>query len=523
MRFSKGMAWLLAAAIGIVGVADPSQPPLAAQDAGDDGSVSDDDSDEVSDSLDGGDIGDPDDLADPGEQDAGDVDIGDIDPVDIDPVDDDAGADADISDNDIAGDDAGDDDADDAGDDDTGDDDTGDDDTGDDENDRGVDDDVDDNVDDNDDDDAGGGDSSAWEVAEAEAERAELDERDRIDTDRDGFRYRRGEFIALDLSADDLAELRGNGFELIASEKLAAVSGTLLLLRGPVGLSDEASLDAIGSIFDPDSFGYNHLFDSSAVQTRRKRGGTVPQRFACGCKIGLIDTGVASGLQYFKHVSLVQRAFNGKVVRPQLHGTAVAHLMAGTKNKPSRLTKIYVADIFSGPRATSGSSYALIKALDWMAAQGVPVINVSLSGPRNPAVASAVARIARRGHVIVAAAGNDGPAAPPVFPGAYNGVIGVTAVDGEDRVYRYANRGDYVHFSALGVAVTAIDAKGAVRDATGTSFAAPVIAARLAAQLRTPDSAAAQRAIQALEAEARDLGPKGRDPIYGAGLIRGQN
>jgi len=257
------------------------------------------------------------------------------------------------------------------------------------------------------------------------------------------------------------------------------------------------------------------------VKTARKRGAKVPQRAACGCEIGLIDTGVATNLAYFKHVALVQRAFNGKAPQPQarLHGTAVAHLMAGTTRHSASATKIYVADIFSGPRATSGSSYALIKALDWLAAQGVPVINISLSGPRNPAVASAVARITRRGHIIVAAAGNDGPAAPPVFPGAYDGVVGVTAVDGANRVYRYANRGAYVDFSARGVAVTAIDAKGALRDATGTSFAAPVIAARLAAQLRKPDVAASRQVIRNLEAQARDLGAPGRDPIYGAGLI----
>jgi subtilisin family serine protease len=297
------------------------------------------------------------------------------------------------------------------------------------------------------------------------------------------------------------------------------VDGTLLLLRGPPQLTSDASFDALDSIADPDSFGYNHLFDSSSVQTKRKRVSTVPERQACGCAIGLIDTGVATGLNYFKHVTLVQRAFNAKDPQAKLHGTAVAHLMAGTKRNTDRATKIFVADIFGGPRQNSGSSFALIKALDWLAAQGVPVINISLSGPRNPAVASAIARITRKGHTIVAAAGNDGPAAPPVFPGAYDGVIGVTAVDGANRIYRYANRGTYVDFSARGVAVTAIDAKGGVRDATGTSFAAPVIAARLAGQIRAPDSAAAHKAIRALEAEARDLGPPGRDPIYGVGLI----
>jgi hypothetical protein len=96
-------------------------------------------------------------------------------------------------------------------------------------------------------------------------------------------------------------------------------------------------------------------------------------------------------------------------------------------------------------------------------------------------------------------------------------------VDEANRVYRYANRGRHVDFSARGVAVPAIDAKGEVRDATGTSFAAPIIAARLARELRVPDAAAAQKAVRALEAEARDLGPPGRDPIYGAGLIGGGN
>jgi len=528
--------------------------PLSAQDAGDDDD-GDDAGDDAGDAAD--DVADPDD-ADPGEVDPGADDPGSDDDIGgDDPGGDDLGGD-DLGGDDLGGDDAGNDDGAAGGDDAGGDDGAGDDDgaTGSDDDDAagggdddnsgtgGGDDDDNSGPGSGDDDDGGSdditddrGDSDdagdddldddpgQWESigGESEAARAELDARDRIDLDSEGFRYRRGEFIALDLAPDDLAELTSSGFEVIAREQLAAVDGTLLLLRGPAQLSGEAALDTLETIADPDSFGYNHLFDSSSVQTKRARTNTVPDRQACGCDIGLIDTGVATGLAYFKHVTLVQRAFNAKDPLAKLHGTAVAHLMAGTTRSPARATKIYVADIFGGPRETSGSSFALIKALDWLAAQSVPVINISLSGPRNPAVAKAIARVTRKGHTIVAAAGNDGPAAPPVFPGAYEGVIGVTAVDGANRVYRYANRGTYVDFSARGVAVPAIDAKGAVRDATGTSFAAPIIAARLARQLRSPDNAAAQKAIRALEAEARDLGPPGRDTIYGAGLIGADN
>lgn len=533
MRTRFIIAYLLMLGLTLGPVSWAWHTPLAAQDAGDD-------DDDENDGDDDDDVTDPDDQ-DLGGDDAGGDDAGGDDAGGDDPGGDDAGGD-DAGGDDVGGDDAGGDDAggDDAGGDDAGGDDDGGAGGGDDDNDGaaggdddddgpatggGGDDGNDDLTDDRGDTDDSGGDldddPGQWLLpsGETEAERAERDERDRIDTDGDGFRYRRGEFVALDLSAADVAELKAGGFHVVASEKLASVEGTVVLLRGPAAVADEVALDTLETIADPDTIGYNHLFDSSAVQTKRRKGASPPQRLACGCQIGLIDTGIATNLTYFKHVTLNQRAFNGKVAEARLHGTAVAHLMAGTRADPAARTKIFIADIFSGPRESAGSSFALIKALDWLAAQGVPVINISLSGPRNPAVAGAIARITKRGHVIVAAAGNDGPAAPPVFPGAYENVVGVTAVDSQNRVYRYANRGAHVDFAARGVAVPAIDATGEVRDATGTSFAAPLVAARLARQLSKPDSAAAQKAIRALEAEARDLGPRGRDPIYGAGLV----
>lgn len=579
MRVRMWTAGMLAIAMAFAPAATIFPAAALAQQSDDDNDDDDDDDDDdAADDVDAGsDPVEDDGGADPVEDDGGAdpvEDDGGADPVEddggADPVEDDGGSDDDDAGggSDDAG--GGSDDDDDAGggsDDDAGggsDDDDDDDDTAGGSSDDDDDDDDDDTAgggssddDDDDDDTAGGGTSSddddddnslddrddddsddiaerdsddgnaidddpaEWDFADVEPEavRAELDARDAVDTDREGFRYRRGEFIALDLTADDLAQLRADGFDLMASERLATLSGTVHLLRGPARLSDEDALDAIVARADPDMVGFNHLFDSSSVRTSRAGRRSVPERAACGCEIGLIDTGVAASLPYFRHVAVVQRAINGKDAQPRLHGTAVAHLMAGTQRNSARATKIYVADIFSGPRASAGSSFALVRALDWLASQGVPVINVSLSGPRNPAVAGAIARITRRGHVVVAAAGNDGPAAPPVFPGAYEGVVAVTAVDGANQVYRYANRGRHVDFSARGVAVAAIDAAGQTRDATGTSFAAPVIAARLASQLRSPDIAASARAIRTLEAQARDLGPPGRDPIYGAGLI----
>jgi subtilisin family serine protease len=110
--------------------------------------------------------------------------------------------------------------------------------------------------------------------------------------------------------------------------------------------------------------------------------------------------------------------------------------------------------------------------------------------------------------------GNDGPAAPPLYPSAYPGVVGVTGVDARDRVLVEAGRGAQVDFAAPGV----FEIDG--RRARGTSYAAPVVAGVLAARLSAPGGREAARALAALQQDARDLGARGRDDVYGYGLVR---
>jgi subtilisin family serine protease len=142
--------------------------------------------------------------------------------------------------------------------------------------------------------------------------------------------------------------------------------------------------------------------------------------------------------------------------------------------------------------------------------------NLSLAGPPNRALADVIRRAQAKGVAVVAAAGNAGPAAPPAYPGAYPKVVAVTAVDGTQKVYRFANRGSYIMFAAQGVDV-ATPSGGKV---SGTSFAAPVVAAMLAAEMPRQDAAAADRAIQRLRKQARDLGAPGRDSVYGFGVLK---
>ena len=197
--------------------------------------------------------------------------------------------------------------------------------------------------------------------------------------------------------------------------------------------------------------------------------------------------------------------------------------MAGLR----RLTRRLPAPTSSLTAAAAGSCRArtarpwrrVVDSLAWMAQRQVPVINVSLVGPRNRLLERVVARVIERGHVLVAAVGNDGPAAPPLYPAAYPGVVGVTGVDRRGRVLLEACRGPHVAFAALGANLQAAAIPGGRVDARGTSYAAPQVAALLALQVRQTSPAAVQAALEMLAGAATDLGPRGRDPVYGHGWV----
>jgi subtilisin family serine protease len=164
----------------------------------------------------------------------------------------------------------------------------------------------------------------------------------------------------------------------------------------------------------------------------------------------MIDGGVAS------HPSLAgaaieQNGFAG-APSPTGHGTAVASLLVGSQGffrGAANGAKLYVADVYGGSKA-AGSASAIVPALGWLASHRVRVINISLVGPKNAVVARAIDSVQRRGIRVVAAVGNDGPAAPPQYPASYPGVIAVTAVDARGHAIPEAGKATHLDFAAPG-------------------------------------------------------------------------
>ena len=154
-----------------------------------------------------------------------------------------------------------------------------------------------------------------------------------------------------------------------------------------------------------------------------------------------------------------------------------------------------------------------------MAREQVAVVNVSLVGPANRVLERAVTAMNDKGHLIVAAVGNDGPAAPPLYPATYAGVVGVTGVTPARRVLPEAAQGAQVMLAAPGSELAVARPGGGYVVARGTSFAAPLVAGLLAETLQAPDRNAAAAALARVALGAEDLGAPGRDPAFGLGLV----
>jgi subtilisin family serine protease len=174
---------------------------------------------------------------------------------------------------------------------------------------------------------------------------------------------------------------------------------------------------------------------------------------------------------------------------------------------------VLAADVY-GSDPAGGNALAIVRALDWLAGAGARVVSISLVGPRNAVLEKALGAVQRKGMIVVAAVGNDGPAAPPAYPASYPGELAVTGVDGRQRPLIEAGHALHLDYAAPGADIRGRNKAGKWTGLRGTSFAVPLAAARAAAAL---DRGGSWRAV--LDREAADLGPRGPDGQFGRGLL----
>lgn len=337
-----------------------------------------------------------------------------------------------------------------------------------------------------------------------------------LELDDQGQPVVRGEVLAISPTPEALAKITAAGFAVARQARSDELGLSLVTLTPPKGLSARAAVKRLRGL-DPDGdYDFNHVYADAGLDARGAAPAAEPaavQGGGGGGRAGLLDGGVAADQPVFTRVRLEQRGFADGGARPSAHGTATASLIAA-----AGVDQILVADVY-GKGPAGGSASAIVGALTWMAQARVPVVNISLVGPPNGALGAAVKALLARGCLIVAAVGNDGPAAPALYPASYPGVIAVTGVDRRRRLLPEAGHAAHVDFAAYGAEVRVATPGGRPASVRGTSYAAPVVAGRLARLLDAPDPVGAQRAVARLAAQAVDLGAPGVDPVFGKGFV----
>ncbi len=220
-----------------------------------------------------------------------------------------------------------------------------------------------------------------------------------------------------------------------------------------------------------------------------------------GTVVAVIDTGIDTN-----HPDLKDRIIGGRNFTTDFngnpnvfednngHGTHVSGTIAASLNGQGVAGVAPKGQILSLKALTgsgAGNYEWIIDAVNYAAEwrgpnqEQVRVISMSLGGPNDvPELHQAIQNAVQQGISVVVAAGNEGDGEEETFeyayPGAYNEVISVGAVDMNLQLAPFTNTNDEIDLVAPGVEVMSTYPDNKYAKLSGTSMAAPHVAGALA-------------------------------------------
>ncbi|NJC72031.1 type VII secretion-associated serine protease mycosin [Planosporangium thailandense] len=247
-----------------------------------------------------------------------------------------------------------------------------------------------------------------------------------------------------------------------------------------------------------------------------------------GVTVAVVDSGVDGGVRQLAgkvsagvDVRTRQRADSdcvghgtfvaGLIAASPVDGTGFAGLAPGVRILPVRVTT-----------AADGRSADLARGIRDAADAGAKVINVSIAAEQPSAeLEAAVAYAAGRDAVVVAAVANQKQSGNPrTYPAAYPSVVAVGAVDRGDAPASFSESGSYVDLAAPGVDMVSLGPRGNGHlQGSGTSFAAPLVAATAALVRSYHPRLSAAQVRHRLEVTADHPGRAVPDPELGWGVV----
>jgi len=205
------------------------------------------------------------------------------------------------------------------------------------------------------------------------------------------------------------------------------------------------------------------------------------------------------------------------------HGTHVSGIIAAVADNAiggsgvapqTRILPIRVLDSLG-----SGDSKDVSKAVRFAVDSGVKVINLSLGGvTESTSLTAAMQYAVDRNVLVVAAAGNGAADSTPKWPAASDFAMAVTAVDRNNSVTSFDQRGDYIDIAAPGSSILST-ASNDYKIQSGTSMAAAFVSGAAALLFAAQPSLTAAQVRDILQRTATDIGAPGRDTTFGYGLV----
>jgi subtilisin family serine protease len=315
---------------------------------------------------------------------------------------------------------------------------------------------------------------------------------------------------------------------LIHLEQLSSQLTGTILLRARIQDGRSVTTVVLAGEADPEmmSIQPNYISTLQQTNTRRDSKGEAPQYAVAKLRltqahqlakgnnvlVAMIDSGVDPSHPELEG-AIAERfdTLDGSGA-PHIHGTAVASAIVARARllgaaPEARILAVRAFD--SAGAVGAGSTFDILEGLDWGAVKGASVINLSFAGPSDPAIRRSLDGAYKNGIVLIAAAGNQGRNARPLYPAADPSVIAVTATDAQDKVFAASNRGRHIAIGAPGVDILLAAPDGRYQLMSGTSFAAAEVSGIAALMIeRNPTvSPAAVRTI--LLSTGRLLGSDG--------------
>ena len=209
---------------------------------------------------------------------------------------------------------------------------------------------------------------------------------------------------------------------------------------------------------------------------------------------------------------------------PNGHGTHVAGIIAATTNNGIGVAgiapKVSILPVRVLDHTGNGDDGELALGIIWAVDNGAHVLNISIGGAvPSDLLEGALDYALVKEVVVVVAAGNDAMIGnTPSYPGAYKQVLTVGATDSMDKRAAFSNTGEYLDLVAPGSWIKSTWPGGGYQWSSGTSMAAPFVAAS-AALLLSSGAGTGSNVASILKSSALDLGPEGEDTEFGNGLV----